>query len=140
MKIINFVLLFANLEAINIRQLGKLEITQATHLWNEDVDRWRSFENKLARLQGIPTGLADLVLHFIVEVQEAKGITNNKTLDPGLWKWSKNMPTDGGFTISNKLAFELILGKFTEWQRLHERWNPSKKDGKRDGKSCRDQM
>lgn len=56
-------------------------------------------------------------------MQEVEGTTNNKALDPCLWKWSNNMPTTSRFMISNKLAYELILGSSTEWIRLNERWN-----------------
>lgn len=103
--------------------LGKLRTTKATHLWDDSTGTWRSFNQKLAHLRGIPEALAKLVLQFIVTLQASNRINNNQILDPALWTRSNDTPTNGGFTILNKMAYMLILGDSLEWHYLNNKWN-----------------
>lgn len=103
--------------------LGKLGITKVAHLWDHTSGSWKSFKENLRRLRNIPTDLKILTEQFLNDTQTAASITEDNPTDPDLWRWSNELPTNRGFSLTNKQTYLLLLEDNDEWAHLNLRWN-----------------
>lgn len=91
------------------KTLGKLGAkTQIIHLWEVSTNSWRNFDAKMQRLRSIPQWLRDLTQSFPDCISQAFGITWSHQVDPDIWVWSNNSPTNGGFLLPNAQIYELL--------------------------------
>lgn len=105
--------------------LGKLGITKAVHLWEPNGGSWRSFDDKMARVRGITPELRALTAQFLIVIQEANTVIEEKLTDPDIWRWSNDLPTNGRFMLINQQTYLLLLKEYSERQTLNTRWGRS---------------
>lgn len=101
--------------------MGKLGVTKATHLWDNQHDAWKLFEEKLNCICGVPIELKDITIHLIDSLQETSGILAGNMIDFDLWSWSNDLPTNGGFSLTNQQTY-LLLEEQNEWVTLNSYW------------------
>lgn len=118
-----FVALSADHTIVLDLTLGKLGATTAKHLWDALENSWKGFEEKMSRLRSIPPWLHDLISEFLEAISTTEGITWNRQVEPKLWCWSNDMPTDGGFILSNSKIYSLLLQVSKEWEYLNKKWD-----------------
>lgn len=54
---------------------------------------------------------------------EETKIMDEKPIDPDLWTWANDVPTNGTFALSNRQTYLLLLEDHDEWVTLNTRWN-----------------
>lgn len=99
--------------------LGKLGATFTVDLWDVRNNMWKDFEEKMQRLRNIPLWLRDLTSDFLSTISQASNISWEAQLDPYLWVWSDDTPTNGSFLLSNAQLYELLRKKPIEWVYLN---------------------
>lgn len=79
------------------------------HLWQPVDNTWKSFEDKLNTIRGIPMELRVLMAQFLQSIYEAARITEDTPTDLDRWFWANDAPTNGSFTLSNRQTYLLLL-------------------------------
>lgn len=66
--------------------------------------------------------MRELTTQFLIAIQEASSLMDEKPMDPDIWAWSNDLRTNGGFALTDQKTYLLLLEEHAKWQMLNMRW------------------